>query len=413
MNRQFDFGRRARLVTLGDQALYSGTNFLLAISLAALAGMEALGHFALIISVSAFLHSVYVGVILEPLTVFASETKQKRLRTIYAHVAAVITLGALAFGGMLLWLGEAAGLAYVTDIALGFVVFGGQSTVLCGKRSLLMRGNVVGSALVSALYFAGAAAVAIYFYATDSFDEYGVVGAIVAASVLASGKWWLRSILRRCGLDEFRRAVGVVREYTLWTVLTSLPASVSLYGIYWIAEFAASRDVVGLLKLCEQLLTPFFQIAMTMSMLDQIESAREYESADHSQVALRLARRTKSYQLLAAGYVIVLVIAVFVYHWIGGQITAGFLPALLLYCVIPFLYAYSIPRNVAAKARRRPEFNALAYSGMALTVILVGVLWLPGQLAGLVAVLALGWCVNATILSFKVSGMLGEMKRAT
>ena len=151
---------------------------------------------------------------------------------------------------------------------------------------------------------------------------------------------------------------------------------------------------------------------MTMSMLDQIESAREFENADFDRISGRLSKRTSAYSLLAGLYVAFLVIAVFVYGWIGGGAVDEFLPSLLLYCVIPFLYAYSIPRNVAAKACRKPEFNALAYFGMAVTIILAGAIWTPVQLIELVGLLVLGWIVNAIVLRTKVSAMLGEMRHA-
>ncbi|MEL6870050.1 MAG: hypothetical protein AAFO81_09645 [Pseudomonadota bacterium] len=397
-----EFPRQKRLIALIDQVFYAGTNFGLTMLLVVLANIETLGRFALVASVSALLHSVFVGVVLEPLTVFGSHENEHRVRAVYSHFGSLVSFVCLFFAGLLYLIGQD---GYIGVFALGLAMFGAQSAVLCGKRIALIENGVLGSLVISVRYALGAVAVSAAAFFCCGYDERSLVAAVILASILACGYWWARALWERASIQDFLNVASKVRSYTTWTLASSVPSSVSAHGVYWIAEVASTQAVVGLLKLCEQLVMPLGQLLMTMSILDQIESAAEFRAEKRTAVQDRITVRTWAYMKLTALYFACLAAGLLAYSVIIGRVSAGFMVALCVYGLIALLNAFSIPRNVAAKACRRPDFVATAYLLTSVTICVVGFSWKPDGLVHLTLILLLGWVVHAASLQRSVSSL--------
>ncbi len=392
------FPRGDRLIALVDQVLYAGTNFTLTILLAVLSDIEALGRYTLIASVSALLHSLFVGFVLEPLTIFGSGKSDARVRDVYSHLAAVT--GALVFvvGVLLFWASSQSSNEYIRFIALGFILFASQSAVLCAKRIAVIERGVRASALVSTRYAFGAFVTAMTLAVFIEYNERALVFAFFVGGIVSAGGWLPSSISKRFSSRELLNLFSNVRRYTVWTVVSSVPAAVSMHGIFWIAELTADRAIVGQLKLCEQLIIPLGQIFMTMNLLDQIESATEFRADNKKLIRDRVRARTWAYLKLAAGYSAVVLTSVVAVRQFGADIVDGFVVALAVYCASTLFNAFSVPRNVAAKASRRPEHVAIAYFLMSVTICVIGFAWQPSTPAGLALVLLAGWIVHAISL---------------
>ncbi|MDJ0699522.1 MAG: hypothetical protein QNJ07_06660 [Woeseiaceae bacterium] len=406
------FPRGDRLIALADQVLYAGTNFTLTILLAVLSDIEALGRYALVASVSALLHSLFVGFVLEPLTIFGSGKSDARVRSVYSHLAAVT--GALVFvvGILLLWASSQSSTEYIRFIALGFILFASQSAVLCAKRIAVIERGVKASALVSIRYSLGAFSTAMILAVSVGYSEKALVFAFFVAGMVSAGGWLLSSIRKRFSSRELLSIFSDVRRYTVWTVISSVPAAVSTHGIFWIAELTADRAIVGQLKLCEQLIIPLGQIFMTMNLLDQIESATEFRANNSDLIRARVRARTWAYLKLAVGYSAAVLASVMAIRQFGADIVEGFVLALAVYCASSLFNAFSVPRNVAAKASRRPEHVAIAYFLMSVTICVIGFAWQPSTPTGLALVLLAGWIVHAISLQASFVALVARPGRS-
>ena len=400
------FPRRDRAVALLDQSLYAGTNFALTMLLVWLTELEVLGYFALIASISALLHSLYVGFILEPMTVYGSESSARSIRIVYSHVSALSCVSCLLLAALLYVASADVASDYIRIAALGCALFAGQGVVLCAKRIRVIERGVKASLLISLRYAVAALTVAATLAYFGIYNESSLVVTILVASLVAAGDWLAVSLTRRCSISEFVEVVALVKKYTSWTLVASIPATLSTHGIFWIAEIASDRTVIGQLKLCEQLLIPLGQVLKSMSLLDQIESAADYSASNQRSVLERLRTRTWSYIRLTSMYALAVIFFVIGFGAVVDSITDGFLSTFALYCVTALIAAYSVPRNVVAKACRKPEIVASAYILMAATIWLIGLIWRPDGVLQLVSVLIVGWIAHAITLQLRTVQML-------
>ena len=397
-------GPSGRFLVLLDQSIYTGTNFSLTALLALLAGVLPLGHYAIIASIAALLSSVFVGLVLDPLIVFASAPAARRVRFALLKLSAAISMTALAVAVGLEILNRLFVLPALADIAFATVIFAGQSVVLCHKRNAYINGQVLSSLYSSIRYAAAAFLVVALVWLVAAVEVWTVVVAIGAASC-ASSLVWFRSILRipTRVLTYLMKAPGLVR-YALWSSVISVPSAVAVQSIYWIADVQAGRLAVGQIKVLEQLMVPFVQIMQMLSLPDQVAASKAFSRGDVSELIALSGRRTGQQLKYCLLYCLGLV--AFLSAAQGITVQAVPLTAAIIYSVCVIAQSVAIPRNVVLRAARRPKFIAFGYVVMVMVMIVSGILAVPSTVIGAVAALSCAWAANVFVLQLGQNSLI-------
>lgn len=404
MNRWFGasdpigrWGARGRLVALLDQAIYTGSNFVVTMSLAAAVGVGALGRYALISSVSSLTLGLLASVTLDPMTVFGSHSGGRRVRAACTKESASIGLclvlaACCAFGAA-----RYAGWEKSVDLSLGLLLCGSQYCVLSRKRTLYIETRVGRSTVVSAVYAAGMSLIVVPALATKRLSVEIAVLAVLVGATLASGNWVRRCVgLRVRALQTLRRTDGFYK-YILSSSGTSVSGVLAYQGIYWVGALTGGLILVGRVKLIEQLALPFSQILIMLSLPDQVLSSRDFAQSRFEAIEQRIARRTRTYMAGAFAYSLLLLAVVVAWEW-SHHSKELLSPAIAAYGLVLILQSASYPRLTAMRAQRRPYVIGGAYVAMGICLVLGGVLLHPATSVLLVLLLAAAWATNLLVL---------------
>jgi hypothetical protein len=278
------------------------------------------------------------------------------------------------------------GLAGAVVVSLALLLCAAQYAVLARKRLFYVSGRIARSLAMSVVYFASVTVLTGIAAAFGRATVFTGVGAIAAGSLLAAGPW-AAVRYRRQGREVYLRQEGVLR-YVGGALVTSVSGSTALQSIYWVGALTAGVAVIGQIKLIEQIVLPYSQLLLMLSLPDQVQSARDYAQLNGRRVADRMQLRTRHFALGAGLYCLVAVAATATWQHVRGTGAALVLPV-LLYGACLVLQAAAYPRLIALRAYRRPLVSAGAYWIMGLCVLIGGLLFRPAtavELVGLVCV---------------------------
>ncbi len=311
---------------------------------------------------------------------------------------AAAAAGALAATAILAWITALwFGLAGAALVSLALLLCGAQYAVLARKRLFYVSGRIGRSLVMSVAYFAS---VMVWTGIAVAFRRATVltgVGAIATGSLLVAGPWVWRSMRIDVRVREvYLREPGVLR-YVGGALITSLSGSTALQSIYWVGALTAGVAVIGQIKLIEQIVLPYSQLLLMLSLPDQVQSARDYAQLNGRRVIDRMHRRTRHFVLGAGMYCMAAVAATAIWQHVRGT-GATLVFSVLLYGACVVLQAAAYPRLTVLRAYRRPLVSAAAYWIMGVCVLIGGLIFRPATAIELVGLLVCAWALNLLAL---------------
>jgi hypothetical protein len=383
------------MLTLIDQGLFTGANFVLALLLTLDSGVTETGDYALVSSVAVLLHSLFSGAVTEPMTIYGAASAAARLRLSYAKVASVFTGTLLMAGAAGYVCALVLNIRLLVNLSLGFALFACQAVVLCHKRYLYLVGRPREAVKVSARYAAVSVTAAAFASACYRFGVQELAAVLLIGSVVSSLGWASRVFTATIPIGVAASRAWEQRRFAIWLILSGIPSTIATQAIYWIADMRSSKEVVGRLKVFEQLAAPGQQVVSAVTIADQVECAAEAERGATQLFTAKTRRNALQYACVAALFIpLALLLA-----WVLGTrrpdigVVAGL--ALLVYLLGLVAQSWSAAWNVAARVIRAPEVVAAGYFVMAIVVIATAMLIPSPTLTGFAAIVALGWVGQA------------------
>ncbi len=217
------------------------------------------------------------------------------------------------------------GLAGAVLAALAVLLCAAQYAVLARKRLLYVSGSLSAAWPSPSRYFA---TVMVWTGIAVAFRRATVltgVGAIATGALLVAGPWVWRSMRIDVRVREvYLREPGVLR-YVGGALITSLSGSTALQSIYWVGALTAGVAVIGQIKLIEQIVLPYSQLLLMLSLPDQVQSARDYAQLNGRRVIDRMHRRTRHFVSGAGMYCMAAVAATAIWQHVPARHHASFL----------------------------------------------------------------------------------------
>jgi hypothetical protein len=384
-----------------------------AVFLAVFAGMDALGRYALTYSIAAVAHSLFVGVVLDPLTTFGSPKSAARIRVGYSKsVVAAGSLG-LVVATIVLFVGLVLQIENLARISLGLLLFMAQAQLLLFKRLSYVSGRLERAAASSTSYAALCVLSAVSLAIFDELTEVTLVLGMSLSAVVSASPFLFRFANRRVRLASGLWQQADIRRYAAWATLTSLPAAAAVQSIYWVAGSISSMDTVGQLKLFEQIMMPIAQFIGALLLLDQVRCAVAFREGRGEEAFRLVAVRMRHYASAAAAYVVTALAGAYFAQERGFGLAGDALIALSVYGGGMVLLAVAAAANFGLKGARRPELIAVGYAAMA-ALILSGVAWVGHpSLVRLAALVSIGWSVHCVVLIVAVRAVRRAWMRST
>jgi O-antigen/teichoic acid export membrane protein len=414
------WARRGALA-ITDQALMSGSNFLLSILLARWLAPERYGVYALAFSIFFFLSSVHQALLLEPMSVLAT-SEYSRCRREYAgaliwfHAAFSVVI-ALAFGAAA-WIVAAAGHRDLAWALLGLsagapgILFFWLARMACYVETApqyAARGAVLYSALI--LGGAWALAHANRISPAAAFILMGSAGSIVALALLTKVRPALatsRVLLRQAASSHW--------NYGRWALGSSLVIWVPGNIFYSIIGGFVGVGGAGSFRALMNVIYPVTHSASALSLLFQPRLSG-LASASGPRATLRpVARIMTAYATGAFVWLAFVALETqrvwrFLYH--DGFHEASHLAVWMLAGCVFQVAAYG--PAVGLRALQAPRLVFCAYSIAAATCIAAGIpatrLWgLQGAVAAYSGALFLSCCAALCLYLRRVRQARGETR---
>lgn len=392
---------RLRIGAAVDQAIFSGTNFVLTVLVALSGNMSELGTYALVSSAATLLLGVAQSMSVDPMTVFFAGDAHSGARRVVESIlnacciiVIVVSVGYLTIVG---W--SAKSIGHV--IALGVALAAMQIVVLARKRTYYIEGQVRGAVRVSAMYMLGALGGAtIAFVCGRAPNTIFVAGCVLIGFLVSSGAWSIRAASAWRSRDALPKGW---HEYSASSLLVSIASSIGLQGFYWIGVRTAGLEVVGSVKVVEQMMMPLVFTLTMLSLPDLVESSQDFSNGRIASIRHRCRRRSSQFSLVAAVYVAFLIMAVWVASSLWRSHSHGGAPAVvavLVFGACVVIQAISVPRLTSLRAIRSPKWILCGYMCMAAGVMTAGATIRPTTVVGVVALLTVGWLSNLFVLEY-------------
>ncbi len=409
-----------------DQALLSGSAFLISILLARWLNRDEYGAYALGFSIFLFLAGFHNAFFLEPMSIFGPESYSRCLTTYVKklqglHFVLAFSLSMLAGAGVAVLRFSAADRALTSAIwgvafAIPFVLF----HWLC-RRAVYLQfapGLAVAS---SATYCLALVFLMLVFKGLawlSPFTGFLIqsLAAIPAALVL------LAPLRSRVDLDRGPSYVDIMRQhwrYGRWVVGGTTVHWISGNAYYVIVGALLPMQALGAFRALRNFTSPFNQFlsALTLLVLPWASSRFAEEGG------LGLQRRTRQLTFLFGGGALVYFTTV----WLFGKRVMSFLYSgrydefshLLVLATAPLLLtAVSVGSEVAAQAMQAPSEVFAAYAASAGLTVLVGVAFtyywgLVGGLSGILISSVTFWAVMTYRCRKRLQAIAPKLEEST
>ncbi|MEO1594020.1 MAG: hypothetical protein AAFS02_02100 [Pseudomonadota bacterium] len=343
-----------------DQGLYTVANFLAGLTILWQAGLEAFGHYALVISLSSAAKGVASGLIIEPVAVLGSGPHGDGIKS----GALLIGITAVLSSSLVLLL--MAGTDAYTLAGCALAIFLGQLGVHLLRQVAYVDGTMARAVGLSGTYLLLIVAGSVASVVTTTV---GVRSAtvVLALSGIAATLLWLRR--PHVALAESLTAWKTTGHYSRTAVVSNVLGAFALQLVYWVGGVLGQVQVVGLLKLFEQMTAPVYQIVIAISQIRLVELSALFSRAGFSGIRRRIRIEAMRYFWLGATGAVVFVIAVLLVGARPGYLSQsqwyGFV---FVFSVVPVVQAVSASLIVAAKAVGKPVLTGAAYVAMAASI---------------------------------------------
>ncbi len=404
-------------LSLVDQALFSGANFMLNILLARWLVPEAYGAFAVAFSVLLFLAGLHGALIAEPMSVlgpsrFADGLRAYFGRLLWMHGGLTVGLSLVVAAAALLFLPSSRGMA----LALWGVALSQPFTLLFWllRRACYLEAKAARAAQGSALYTAFLLAGLVLLQANDrvsAFNAWLVVGAAsLGASFLLYGllKGTLRDDPAGALGPTLRAVLDAHWRYGRWIVGASMAHSVSTVIFAPLVAAFLGLAQAGAFRAIQNLVSPLQQVVTALGTLLLPWMSKQHAAGGALLPGATMRKAVVLNTAAVAGYAVVLAVFsedLITFLYADAYDTA--LRGLLVYFVgALFLMALSQPVALALRAVEQPSAILWSKLGAAACLALFGLplIWqagLAGAGLGLVLValaeaLVLVYCLKKT-----------------
>ena len=383
-------------LAVADQALISGSNFVMGILMGRWLPPESYGAYALGFSIFLFLASFQNALILEPMSVFGPTTYSKNLsgyvgRLVRLHFLLAFFLAALVAAGIGV-------LHYLTnDRSLASALWGVCIAVplilffwLCRRASYLRLAPALAARSASVYCLI----VILLLVTAHTFRWLSTLTAFLvqSAAALVASALLLVSFRPQIGSQPGLSNSAIIRQhwhYGRWAVGTVFVYWLSGNGYYLIVAAVLQMRDVAALRALQNLTLPFSQFMAAISLLVLPWASARF--AEDSRYQFRQRIRVISFVFVGTGSAYIALL------WLFGGRLIGILYAgrysefayLLPLVAAPMvLLAFSQGYSIAIQAMQHPSDIFLGYAAAGLATILSGVpltrRWgLPGAAGGM------------------------------
>lgn len=356
-----------------DQALSSGANFVMALTLARWLSVTAYGTYAVAFSIYLFALSVYTSIVTEPMSVLAHAAYAGHSRAYYGVLLRMhwlVSGGISAFVALiaLLFLSSNSEFAW----ALMGVCFSLPFSLLfwVSRRACYLNSDTAGAAQGSLVY--ASCALALLFSLRSNMSS--LVGyVIIGLGGLAAGLFLHARLLRTLIDDESAATAPVLTdalrrhlEFARWTLPASGATALGQFAVSPLLATTTGLAAAGMLRAAQNVTAPIVQLQSAISLLMLPWMSRRHAEAG-PRALLRTALRA-GLLLLALGVPYALVVVYFVRELFRVVYpgTAYMQAHTLLDLLLPatLLGAVSGPASMALYAQQMPR-SVLWIKGLA------------------------------------------------
>lgn len=386
------------VLALLDQAVVSAASFLVVVLIARVAGLDALGHWALATSLVALAVAAHDALVTRPYTITRPSLAPAREIHVFAALVGTLGLGLLFGLGALgtAGIGLAAGGAVETAFIAGALALAIPAVLM---RELARRDAFAALAMTRALAVDLAAsglllAAVLALALSGMLSPLTAVLALAAATGITAGFWLIR---RRAHLrPDLAGAKDALREFLRlgrWFLVSAGAAQVQGYSLHWLSFLMLGASQTGLYAACLGIIAfanPFLFGFLNLLTPRCVETLRR---SGHAGLARRVAADTVVVGSVLGAFALVV--------WLAGEhlllllyadaAVAEGVEILHLLALGVLASAFGLPAAAALSSLQRARLLAIInVSVTSVTVLFVLVGLTVGGLAGGVIGLLVG-----------------------
>lgn len=405
------------IVSILDQGVFTGTNFILAILLGRWLTQEAYGAYSLALVVFLLASGQYISFLLEPMSVLGpNELRSNQVKyfgfLVKSHFGftLVLTFIILILSALITSINNPA--TRMMAILLPFIL-----AIWLVRWFYFMQGQPQKSLIVSISYFALVIIGLFVLYNSGNLTSSNVFIVIAVASLVPSIIVALKSLINRDG--EPLSASKLILEhwnYGKWiglaSILNWLAIQIFMIFIVVLIDLQAAGGLKSLLNFAQ----PLEQISTALGLLLIPLTSRFY--VDHSTSKYNSIIKNVNWILLAIGvtYLVVLWVlkdVIFFTAYDGNyQEFANLIPLVI---VVPIIYSMSRGAQIGIRAIRQPRKLLYSYSVAAASTLILGPLLIHnfgflGALIGMIITAILFSTTTNLFYYFSNKGKLDEPK---
>ncbi|MGO9126859.1 MAG: hypothetical protein ACLP6G_18480 [Terriglobales bacterium] len=372
-----------------DQALISGSNFLIGILLARWLGAEQYGAYAIAFSVFILLTLVYQSLVLEPMAVYGGSTYRNCLRgyvgTLFRiHFALSLSL-VIVFGASALIIKEFTQQASLAGAMAGVTVASPCVLVLLLARRTFYLEFSPGAAAAGSLLYCALVLVSLFIaYYRGLLSTFSAFVLIALGALVSSILLWLRL---RVELPQGGPAPKLKDtwqrhwSYGRWALASCVASWIPAYIYYPILSSFTGMAQSGQLKALMNLTLPFEQTKAALSMLFLPYAARVVSQKGKAGVMALTGQMTfLAFGGAIAYWGIVLPFRDPVFHWLYSGKYMEVISLLPLVAFGQVFWSAAYGPAIALRGMQSPDsvFKAFAVATLASLVVGIPLTWFWG-----------------------------------
>ena len=394
-----------------DQLSFNATNFALNVLLVSAVGFSGLGLFALLVSISAGIQSLLIGVFLEPITIFGAGKEGSRYR-----YAGIIYNSLFSLNGIVLVILVSpfvlAGQQNFVLLASAVVVHSmGYSALGVSRRLFYLRNQSKQAFFLSCAYSLLALLLVIVL---RTYDQYSALSALCvmgsASSIVGLVHWAGFDRLSGSAIRCSGKVMAETIRYRKWSAAAVLPGVVSTQSVYWFGSIFANLEAIGVLRLILQFGAPIVQFVTSLNHFELVKISRKFSEISVAEFSREIAGLRRFYLTVGGIYLlIVFPAAVFGLQYFSNfQVQIAFL-VLIVFAAV-FIQVNNISRNIAAKASRnsRAVFWSQVFASIGIAIAAPLSIWIG--VWGLAIAMIVGAGAYAVTIHTLIQSALHETK---
>ena len=391
-----------------DQAVFSGTNFLVSVLLARALSNEDFGAFAIGFAMLTFLMQVYISFALEPMSVLGPSHYRDRIGSYLlaqVHLLFLVSLPVAIFLALIIWLDRLLG----NDSASGPVlIFSAMSLPLILFPLLMRRAFYVLLKPASALLGS-----VIYFLVQVSFVLLGMhlnvlngVSSVLIFSLAGflSGLLLLLLLRGEHSPNETLNLRAVLAEtwaFGKWLVLSGVLIGLATQSQIYLSGVLSDIEDAGVVRILQTFIQPMMLTSTAFSALATPSITADFAVGAYTQMQHKMLRFT----LVLGGMALIYEFLLILFGGLVNQILfegkySAFTSQIPIWGLVPVLLSFFWGGVIALQASQKPQAMLIISSFWALFSLIPGLVMIPAWgvwgatisiLAGFVAAFVSTW----------------------